>query len=181
MSRPPDRRRNQFLLPWGILFALLLALQAGCSRDMAEQPSFQPQEGPRLHSPAGSVPRESREELVSIPAPGPDLINRGAAIFSINCSHCHGPVGLGNGPVASHLVLRPANLRSVETQRRPAQQIYEIVTKGKIVMPSFKGELSAEERWAVAYFVKSFGEGANSQAGIQSSGVVGRKKPEGKG
>ncbi|MDC4225442.1 MAG: cytochrome c [Candidatus Manganitrophus sp.] len=51
----------------------------------------------------------------------------------------------------------PFNLQADQTRRRPAKEIYEIVTDGRIVMPAFKGVLSAEERWAVAYFVKSFG------------------------
>lgn len=139
----------------------LVAGIAGCSRDMADPPSFPPQAGPRLHSPAGSVPRESREALVSIPPPTAERVGRGAALFEINCSHCHGKTGLGNGPVASHLVGPPANLRSKEVQAHPAPKIYEIVTKGQGLMPAFKGELSAEERWAVAYFVKSFEAGSN--------------------
>jgi mono/diheme cytochrome c family protein len=150
------RRNFNFLLNiYGGVLIIFLGT-TGCSRDMAEQPSFQPQEGPRLHSPAGSVPRESREALASIPPVTPERVGRGAAIFEINCSHCHGKTALGNGPVASHLVMPPTNLRSDEVRRAPASEIYEVVTKGKALMPAFKGELSAEERWAVAYFVKSF-------------------------
>lgn len=157
MSR--RRRRIEPLIP-SVLIALLLGI-AGCSRDMAEQPSFSPQEAPRLHSPVGSVPRESREALTTVPSATPAMVARGAALFEVNCSHCHGKSGLGNGPVAAHLVGPPANLRSDEVQGAPASEIYETVTKGQGLMPAFKGELSAEERWAVAYFVKSFEAGAN--------------------
>lgn len=136
---------------------ILLGLP-GCSDDMVEQPSFQPQEAPRLHSPEGSIPRKSRSVLLSPPPQTLDRVARGAALFDINCAHCHGKVGLGDGPVAPHLVLPPFNLRAAQTQQRSAEEIYEIVTDGRIVMPAFTGVLSAEERWAVVYFVKSFGE-----------------------
>ena len=75
-----------------LIFSLfLLAWSAGgCSRDMAEQPSFQPQEAPRLHSPEGSIPQKSRAVLTSPPESTPETVGRGAARFEINCAHCHG-------------------------------------------------------------------------------------------
>jgi mono/diheme cytochrome c family protein len=138
----------------------------GCSRDMAEQPSFQPQEAPRLHSPEGSLPRKSRSALIAPPPQTADQVARGAALFDINCSHCHGKVGLGDGPVGRYLVLPPFNLRAEQTQQRSEREIYEIITDGRVIMPAFKGVLSAEERWAVVYFVKSLG--------TENSGLVGR-------
>ena len=51
----------------GKAIAVVLAticLMNGCSRDMQEQPSYEPQEAPRLHSPLGAVPRDSCLVLV---------------------------------------------------------------------------------------------------------------------
>lgn len=135
--------------------ALLLAA-AGCGEDMQEQPSFQSQEGLRRHSPEGSVPQTSRSVLLSPPASSPELVRRGASLFEVNCSHCHGKQGLGDGPAGKFLALPPFNLRADQTQQRSPDEIFEILTDGRIVMPAFKGVLSAEERWAIAYFVKSF-------------------------
>lgn len=157
-------RSNRFrvALLAGMAFGMVLILGLpGCSRDMAEQPSFQPQEAPRLHSPERSIPRRSRAVLLSPPAQTPEQIERGAALFDINCSHCHGKVGLGDGPAGRHLVLPPFNLRADQTQQRSTQELYDILTEGRVVMPAFEGLLSAEERWAIVYFVKSFG-GENS-------------------
>lgn len=148
-----------------------------CSRDMADQPSFQPQEAPRLHSPEGSVPQKSRALIAAPPAPTPEAVGRGAALFEINCSHCHGKIGLGNGPVGSHLVLPPFNLRSDQTQRRSPEELYGILTNGRVVMPSFKGILSAEERWEVVYFVKSFGGNENGRQETEA----GNQRVEAKG
>jgi len=143
---------------WRKCAVLLAAFWAtGCSRDMAEQPSFQPQQAPRLHSPAGSVPLESRSALPFAPAPTLERVTRGAALFAINCSPCHGKNGSGEGTVAPFLVLPPANLRAEPIQRMSAAEIYDVVTRGRIVMPSFQGVLSAQERWDAAYFVKSSG------------------------
>lgn len=139
--------------------ALLLSvfLEAGCSENMAVQPSFQPQEGPRKHSPPGSIPQESRSISISPPPRTPKTLRIGAELFEVNCSHCHGKEGEGNGPVARHLIVPPENLRSAQIQSKPLAEIYDIVTNGREMMPAFERTASTEERWAVAYFVKSFG------------------------
>ena len=144
---------GQALAAWAILVVLCGSL-GGCSRDMQEQPSYQPQESPRRHSPTGSVPRDSRAILSVVQhdeTPGPAS---GDEVYRANCLHCHGPGGEGNGPVADYLKEKPANLLSRSVQDRLQSELYDIVTNGKDAMPGFRGELSADERWAVATFVK---------------------------
>jgi hypothetical protein len=34
------------------------------------------------------------------------------------------------------------------------EDLYRILTEGKDAMPSFRGELSAEERWQLAKYIK---------------------------
>jgi mono/diheme cytochrome c family protein len=144
------RRAAALLMP-----LTLSGMFAACSRDMEEQVSYQAQEAPRRHSPPRSVPRESRAFL-SVPA---DLNKQpaeaGARLFQINCVHCHGTQGQGDGPVAPFLKERPANLQAEEVLAMSEDAIYRVVTEGKDMMPSFRGELSAEERLQVARFVLS--------------------------
>jgi mono/diheme cytochrome c family protein len=148
-DRQADRRAASLLLP-----LVMTGLLTGCSQDMQDQPSYQAQEAPRRHSPLGSVPRNSREVAVH-----PELSQRpveaGARLFHINCAHCHGVQGEGDGPVASFLKERPVNLKSDEVRAMSDQTLYRIVTDGKDMMPSFQGELSVEERLQVARFVAS--------------------------
>ena len=149
---------------------ILAGLLPACSRDMEEQSSYQPQEAPRRHSPDQSVPRETRAFL---PAPGVvshQPIESGASLFRINCAHCHGTQGRGDGPVAAFLKERPANLKGEEVGAMSEGAIYRVLTNGKDMMPSFQGELSAEERLRVARFVRSLshppvghGEGGEGQ------------------
>jgi mono/diheme cytochrome c family protein len=137
----------------GIL--LVGCVMSACSRDMQEQPSFVAQEAPRKHSPAGSVPINSREALPAPPPRTPEIVNEGERLFAINCAHCHGSLGDGDGPVAGDLSELPANLHAPQVQKHSAVELYQTITEGKDVMPAFKGELSAKDRWAIAYFVKS--------------------------
>jgi mono/diheme cytochrome c family protein len=131
----------------------LLSAFSACSRDMQEQPSYQPQEMPRLHSPVGSVPRASRGVMAA--GSEDERVVTGARLYRINCAHCHGMDGAGNGPASQYLKEKPANLLQPEVQTLPELTMYEIVTNGKALMPPFKGELSAEERRSVSAYVKS--------------------------
>jgi mono/diheme cytochrome c family protein len=143
---------------WRGAIAVLAAawLAMACSKDMQEQPSYHPQEAPRLHSPAGSVPRESRAIAPPFSSLPQRHVERGARLFAMNCAHCHGSKGEGDGPVAGYLKELPANLHAASIQRKSAAELYEVVTNGKDAMPPFRGELSAAERWIVASFIKTF-------------------------
>jgi mono/diheme cytochrome c family protein len=138
-----------------LLLPLLMAgLWSGCSQDMQDQPSYQHQEAPRLQSPHGSVPQKSRMRLL-LAERSQTAAEAGARLFKVNCVHCHGVQGEGDGPVASFLKERPANLKGDEVRTMSEETIYRIVTDGKDMMPSFQGELSPEERVEVAHFVAS--------------------------
>lgn len=167
------------LFPRGLLplCVIVLLLAAGCGEDMQEQPSFQSQESPRRHSPEGSVPQTSRSALLAPPSQTPESVQKGASLFDINCAHCHGKVGLGDGPVGKYLVLPPFNLRAEQTQQRSPDEIFDILTNGRVIMPAFKGVLSAEERWAIVYFVKSFESGGQKrEVRSQKEGERGQKR-----
>jgi mono/diheme cytochrome c family protein len=138
---------------------------SGCSEDMAEQPSYHAQEAPRRHSPPTSIPRDSRKIPPSLPAAFLGKEAEARHLFSINCSHCHGKQGDGDGPVAGFLRELPKNLHSAHVQTKSEQEIYGIITEGHDLMPSFRGFLSAEERMLLAQYVKSLGSLSNAAAG----------------
>jgi mono/diheme cytochrome c family protein len=106
-----------------------------------------------LHSAAGSIPRDSRV-LFHATSRSADRQEEGGRLFQINCAHCHGPRGAGDGPVAGYLKELPANLQASRVQGKSVEEVYRILTDGKDAMPSFRGELSADERWTIAGYVK---------------------------
>jgi mono/diheme cytochrome c family protein len=154
-----SRPAASVLLVLGVAGAL-----AACSRDMQDQASYQPQEAPRVHSPKGSVPRSSRGVLTARPKPGEVSEERGAVLFRINCVHCHGLQGDGDGPVAPYLKEPPANLKNDEVRAMSDEQLYRVLTEGKDMMPSFNGELSANERLDLARYVASLSRPATARA-----------------
>ena len=133
----------------------LCCLAAGCSQDMQDQPSYRSQEAPRLHSPSGSIPRHSRTVISHEALTDDRMPDRARELFRINCLPCHGKSGEGTGPVAPYLKQLPANLLAPRVRALSSTQIYDIITQGKDMMPSFRGELSADERMILASFVQS--------------------------
>jgi mono/diheme cytochrome c family protein len=156
---------GEALAGWALL-ALLCGSLAGCSRDMQDQPSYHPQEAPRLHSPAGSVPRDSRAVISADRHNNVVGADSGEQLYRVNCLHCHGPRGEGNGPVAAYLKERPANLLSRAVQEKSQAELYDIVTNGKDMMPSFRGELSAAERQTVAALVQHLPKQVSHERGL---------------
>ncbi len=147
--------RRQFLSLCGILCAGVVL--GGCPNDMREQPSFSYQEAPRRHSPPGSIPQLTPFSHVASPG-SREEVKPAVQLFAINCEHCHGQDGTGDGPVAGFLPELPANLHAPEIQEKPEAELFKVVTHGEHAMPAFEQFLSEDERWALVSFIKSFDE-----------------------
>jgi mono/diheme cytochrome c family protein len=94
--------------------------------------------------------------VTSIPTSvGPQALALGAQKFAIHCAVCHGPAGFGGSLVASNMgPPRPPSLRSTAALGLPAGYIFSVATLGKGRMPPYAPQLSTDERWAVAAYVK---------------------------
>jgi mono/diheme cytochrome c family protein len=82
----------------------------------------------------------------SVPGPAPQDAGRtGQQLYRTYCASCHGTAGRGNGPVASHLNVPPANLTMIAARNRgvfPTELVEQIVegrrsvkTHGDSAMP----------------------------------------------
>jgi mono/diheme cytochrome c family protein len=61
--------------------------------------------------PAGGAPPADQAQ-VAAPAPAAAIPEHpGKLLFDANCASCHGPEGLGDGPAAAALPVKPANIR----------------------------------------------------------------------
>lgn len=97
--------------------------------------------------------------------PGPvptltaDLAAQGAGSYAAMCSACHGPTGAGDGPAATALAVRPANLAAgkVKAGTDPLQLYYRIasgiVDDTGQAMPAF-GSLGPSQIWPIVAYLK---------------------------
>ncbi|WP_431266048.1 FTR1 family protein [Roseateles chitinivorans] len=87
----------------------------------------------------------------------PDL-KLGASVYAANCAACHGASGNGDGPLAKQLDPKPIAFTDRDRARqRSVFALYQAVSQGiaGTAMPAF-GQLSEEDRWAVAMYLGSF-------------------------
>lgn len=95
------------------------------------------------------------------PKRSPVLLDIGKRTYSIYCVACHGETGAGDGSAAAKLDPRPRNF-STEPFKQGAsvRQIFETLGKGVpgTAMVKFTN-LSEEERWALAWYVRDLKEG----------------------
>lgn len=107
--------------------------------------------------PVGTVSREpppSPRLDGSIPiALTPRRLARGRDRFHVYCATCHGELGNGESAVATHMsVLRPPSLHG---HGHGAFALYDVITQGFGLMPSYLTMLSWEDRWSVVAYVQA--------------------------
>lgn len=87
--------------------------------------------------------------LVSTPA----LLAQGKMMYDINCKHCHGAKGAGDGKVADKYP-GVANLTGDAIKGVSEGHIFHVITYGKGLMGAHGSQVSEEDRWKIASYVK---------------------------
>lgn len=88
-------------------------------------------------------------------------IAAGLRHFEDNCTGCHGISGHGDGPAASSLPVKPADLSAPHTALHTAGDLYWWITHGMqgTPMPGFADVLTNEDRWDIINFLGAFAVG----------------------
>jgi mono/diheme cytochrome c family protein len=82
------------------------------------------------------------------------VLATGRKRFDVNCAVCHGTLGDGLSQVAMNMSLRrPPSLHLYRD--RPDGYLYQVISEGFGLMPSYAQQLSVEERWAVVAYVRA--------------------------
>jgi caa(3)-type oxidase subunit IV len=104
----------------------------------------------------------------------PELIAHGKEQFKLQCATCHGDAGAGNGIAAAGLNPKPRNFTVTDGWKngRKPSQIFTTLTKGLNTMPVFNS-LPAEDRWAIAHYVRTFGAHENEKDSAADLAKVG--------
>ncbi len=92
------------------------------------------------------------------------IIAEGKALYAVYCNHCHGPKGQGDGKVATGvtidgvekgLVGGVANLTGEAYLNITEGHIFHVITWGKGLMQAHGSQVSPEDRWKIAKYVKT--------------------------
>ena len=99
----------------------------------------------------------------------PEASEKGKEVYENSCAHCHGVEGRGDGSAAENLLPKPRDftrglykIRSTESGQLPTDQdLFDIITEGMpgSSMPPWETALSADDRWEVVAYIKTFYDG----------------------
>ena len=87
-----------------------------------------------------------------------EAVVRGAFVFNTFCAVCHGPKGLGDGPVTKRGVPPPPSFLLDNAVNMADGQMYHVITLGQKNMASYASQISREDRWKVIRFVRTLQE-----------------------
>ena len=166
-----------------ILLSMAAALLfAGCRQDMHNQPKILPQRGSKLFADhrgarqqvANTVARGQlqandyystgvvagtagyRTEKEEMPFPVTlDVLRRGQERFNVYCAPCHSRVGNGQGEVVQRGYKPAANLHDQVRLSQPLSHYFYVIGHGYNAMPEYASQISVEDRWAVAAYIRA--------------------------
>jgi cytochrome c oxidase cbb3-type subunit 3 len=103
---------------------------------------------------------EKKEEIV-VETKGKGGLDKGEAFYYEKCANCHGSAGHGDGPQASFLGPKPANLSDAKYMSTLTDEyIFKIISEGGIavgksnLMPRWKFVLSEGDIWNVIAYIR---------------------------
>jgi mono/diheme cytochrome c family protein len=82
-------------------------------------------------------------------------ITQGKIVYTKNCNDCHGKKGKGDGPKSGDLEKQPRDFTKEDFQNQTDGSIFWKITEGRKPMPSFKKDLSEEQRWQVINYIRT--------------------------
>ena len=155
----------------------LLGLVAGCREDMQNQPKMFPQRGSSMFADGRSVRPQvehtvargqlyendyfytglvNGKEQDAMPFPVTmEVLARGQERFNVYCTPCHSRVGNGAGMIVQRGYKPAGNLHDPKRMAEPLSHYFYVMTNGYGAMPDYKAQVSPEDRWAIAAYIRA--------------------------
>ncbi len=160
-----------------VALTVALMVLAGCRQDMHDQPRFKPlamnnfYPDQRSARPLveGTVAREDEEadqyyytgKINGQPGtefPFPitkEVMERGQERYNIYCSPCHSRLGDGNGMIVQRGFKRPPSYHTDRLRQMPIGHFFDVMTNGFGAMSEYKSQISVNDRWAIAAYIRA--------------------------
>lgn len=115
----------------------------------------------RLHKDSLDIAAKLQNPLTGDEA---QLLADGRVLYTMYCTHCHGAKGEGDGKVAEGVTLDGiersayagvANLKGDAYKDISEGHIFHVITMGKGLMAPHGTQISQEDRWKIARYVKT--------------------------
>jgi mono/diheme cytochrome c family protein len=81
-------------------------------------------------------------------------LRRGQERFDIFCAPCHARTGEGDGMVVRRGYRRPPSYHDDRLRSAPVGHFFDVITNGFGAMPDYAAQIKAEDRWAIAAYIR---------------------------
>jgi hypothetical protein len=155
----------------------VLMLTAGCRADMQDQPRTFPQRGSSLFADGRSVRPQvehtvargqlyesdyfytglmngKEQDMMPFPATM-QVLERGQERFNIYCTPCHSRVGNGAGMIVQRGYKPAGNFHDAKRLAEPLSHYFYVMTNGYGAMPDYAAQITPEDRWAIAAYIRA--------------------------
>jgi mono/diheme cytochrome c family protein len=106
---------------------------------------------------------DSLIKLLANPLPvSEEVIARGKTKFDTFCSPCHGYYAKGDSRLKG-LFPNPPSLHTDKVRNWPDGNIYNVITNGQNVMPSYEKSVSRDDRWAIIHYIRVLQRSQNAK------------------
>ena len=93
---------------------------------------------------------EAGKDLAVSPVPASDvLLARGAERYRIYCQPCHDPHGDGKGILFQRGNVPTTSLHDAKVRSAPDGHLFDVITNGQGLMPSYRWPIPPADRWAI--------------------------------
>ena len=93
--------------------------------------------------------------VATIPEPVNEaLLERGSQRYTIYCQPCHDARGDGKGILYQRGNVPTASFHQEKILKYPDGQIFDVITNGQGLMPSYRWPIPAADRWAIIAYVR---------------------------
>jgi hypothetical protein len=107
-------------------------------------------------------PDDAGKLLVNPLIPNEENLAVGKEKYDIYCSPCHGYLGEGDSRLRGQFP-NPPSLHSEKLRTWSDGRIYHVIAEGQNVMPSYRSQLTRQERWAVVNYLRVLQRSLNAK------------------
>ena len=105
--------------------------------------------------PAPWVAPDDAKKVKNPVTPNQENMANAEQLFMDNCVLCHGEKGVGDGPGAKAIKVKPANFTDAKMMAGETDgSLYWKMTNGRGPMPSWRDTLTDQERWELVNYIR---------------------------
>jgi mono/diheme cytochrome c family protein len=99
--------------------------------------------------------KDGQNDATLFPFPVTDqVMARGRERFDIYCAPCHGRTGVGDGMIVRRGYRRPPSFHDDRLRTVAVGHFFDVMTSGFGAMPDYAAQIKAEDRWAIAAYIR---------------------------